>query len=175
MRCRLAILIFLISCAVIERAVDLYNLLLHPQSFMVTLGFRPDIREGGLYVYVGSISPKDLSGNPNPAYESGLRVGDRIVSLSTSRGGRKEIRGFFDVGSVLSKSEPREALTMEIHRDSKSGSSQDLMVSLPRDRRNPAGILILWVLVIIIPITAIITSSVVGLMKPEDENAFVAS
>jgi sigma-B regulation protein RsbU (phosphoserine phosphatase) len=170
---RVVILIFLISCALVERSYEFYHLLFRPQSLLITLGFKPVLRTGG--IYIESINSRDLSGNLNPAFESGLRHGDQIVSMAPSEGEPRKIHGLFDIGQVLNRAEVREPLSIEVSRTSPSGSPQLIVVTLPRDGRNPAGYFILWLLGIIFPAMAIMTSAFVGLMKPDDDNAFIAS
>ncbi|HLV00907.1 MAG TPA: SpoIIE family protein phosphatase [Acidobacteriota bacterium] len=140
------------------------------------IGFTTDVRGGRLVVE--TVTYGDISGNRTPAERAGLQVGDELLEVYNPRGEGGQVEGFADWGERLRNIERKSPWRVVIERVDQEGNVRRMTLDVPPssgfmgDLRTMGLSLTLNVL---LPLIAVVTGLLVGLMKPNSRRAFVAS
>jgi len=123
------------------------------------------------------------TGSPTPAFEAGLKPGDRIVAMYNSSGQGGAIRGRMDGEWALREVSNQQPWTLVIERSGGTdrGSSTPVetlrltMTPIPHQSVPWKFLAIRIAARDLVPLIAIVTALVIGLAKPDDPNALIAS
>lgn len=172
---RVWVLLVLAAVTLLYRGLATYQHFSKPEFlFGSGLNLSPE----GRYLTITSIKEKDSSGHPTPAFLAGGKAKDKILAIYNMRDEGGPIRGWFDYEDAAKKIEPGKPWVMHILRGSGPEGTQELRLTLPNPSRAFMSIdnrLFLISLQVVIPLIAIITALLIGVMKPEDDKAFLAS
>jgi sigma-B regulation protein RsbU (phosphoserine phosphatase) len=172
---RVWLLLILAAATITYRGLDMYKALFNP-NIEWAAGFFPNVDKNGLMVY--HMWNKTESGQPTAAAQAGLKIKDRIVAIYDARGQGKPILSFFDYGSMIKTIHHNEPWTLVVSRAVGPGPPQELRLAMPPAPASAAGIRSAFLnrtFSIVLPLLAMITAFFIGFMKPEDDNAFIAS
>jgi len=174
---RIWLLLVLFSATLLIRGMHIYHLFSSPSSTIEWAAGASYTIEGN-QLTVRSVRPKNPSGQMTLAAQGGLQKGDRILAIYNVRGAGKTIRSLFDYGEVARTIQFGEPWTLVIARDVGGGQWGEQRLSVPpmlaSDPDFDAWLLII-ALGVALPLLTIATAIFIGLLKPEDNNAFLAS
>jgi phosphoserine phosphatase RsbU/P len=171
---RVLILLVLTAFTLLYRGLEAYQVSRATKT-MLTEGFSFTVREG--YLTVSAVSERELFGHPRPAVRAGLLPGDRILAVYDQRGRGGPIRGLFDLGDAVRQVGRGEAWHLEVSRQTAPGERTRLTLTMPPSPADtdPRGLLLTASFSLLLPMVAIITALFIGFMRPENNNAFLAS
>jgi phosphoserine phosphatase RsbU/P len=171
---RVLALLVLAALTLLYRGLDIYQVS-RASKTMVTEGFSTTVQEG--YLTVSDVLEAELFGEPRPAAQAGLLPGDRILAVYDQRGRGGPITGFFDFGEAVREVRRGEPWYLEVARATAPGERTRLTLKLPA---GPADFDLRTLVMsaafsVLLPLVAIITALFIGFMRPENNNAFLAS
>ncbi len=121
------------------------------------------------------------SASPTPAFQAGLKPGDRIVAMYNSSGQGGAIRGRMDGDWALRAVSNQQPWTLVIERGGINGGGSTAVETLRLAMAPIPHQGVPWKFLAIrvaardlIPLIAIVTALVIGLAKPDDPNALIA-
>ncbi len=173
-RRRILILTVLVAATLLYRGIDIYQVVFTLKSRSME-GFVQTVEAG--HLTVEDVSMRDWTGRLTPAYKAGLQKGDWLLEVYNVRGEGGPIRGFFDYGAVVRTIGRSEPWTVVVSRVGEGGERTSIRLTIPpgpayRDFRTR---LLILALAIMLPLLAIVTAFFIGFMRPDDDNAFLAS
>lgn len=114
---------------------------------------------------------KDPSGNRIATPPDGLQQGDAILAVRTTDGRLHAMNSISAFGEVLRLAHPGDSLKMSIRR--KDGSPAEIPVQVTHAVWTSLSWLTM--LVLLVPMVALLAATMIGLLKPDDGNAFCAA
>lgn len=124
------------------------------------------------------IAQDTATGKPTPALTAGLRPGDRIAAMYDSSGQGGAIRGRMDAGWRLREVSNGQPWTMVVERGGGTASAGTLRLAMPPIPHQTVPWKFLAIRIAardLVTLIAIVTALMIGLAKPDDANALVAS
>lgn len=129
-------------------------------------------------VLVAGIAPLGGDRAPSAAARSGLLPGDRIVAAYDAAGTGHEVRSLFDLGRAMRRVDHLDAWRVEVMRMTDAGELRALTIEIPGAGK-PAPTARMWLARIgyhvWLPLLGILAGAFLGLARPKDEHAFIAS
>jgi phosphoserine phosphatase RsbU/P len=170
---RVLVLILLAALTLLYRGLEIYQVS-RASKTMVTEGFATTVHEG--YLTVSEVMEGELFGQTRPAARAGLQTGDRILSAYSQRGEGGPIGGYFDYGDALRDVRRGEPWRLDVSRES-AGEWIRLTLTMPPGPADsdPRALIMAVAFSVLLPMVAIITALFIGFMRPENNNAFLAS
>ncbi len=171
MKYRIGLLLLLLSLTLSDRA-----LLVYQELRFADFGVRAKLVQGDLLI--DQVPERDELGQPFPFFEVGVRVGDRLEGLFNLHGEGGAIHSIADYGDRLRIIPPGEGCVALINRLEPDGRESSLRLVVPapppRQRRRLSLLLSLGNR-IDVPLLAALAATLIGLAKPRDNLAFLAS
>jgi sigma-B regulation protein RsbU (phosphoserine phosphatase) len=167
---RLLVLLLLSAVILLYRGTDLVQWL---GGVPEASGFgRVDLRDGRMVVL--AVPPVDLDGRPAFAARMGLKVGDIVVAFEGPDGPRVDVQGLNMVGDAM-KALPREGGGAMIVARRDEGVERELRLTFPaRERPGPISLGTRLALNVLLPLLAVGTALLIGVLRPDDPHAFLA-
>lgn len=171
MKLRYALLILLFALTLTDRGVFLHQAL-HSRDF----GIRAAISREGLIIT--SVPETDARGRELPFHRGGVRVGDRLDAIYDEAGEGGPIHSLADFGDRLRMLGKSGSAVAIIERLDASGQSRQLRVEVlapPTGQRSFVDWLLEFGFQLWVPLLAALAAGLIGLLKPRDDHAFLAS
>ena len=167
---RLFILLLLSASILVYRGADFVQFMSGvPEA--ASFG-RVDLRGGRMVVQ--SVPAEDLDGRPTLAARIGLKVGDAVVALERPDGSRVDVTGLNIVGETM-KRLPREGGGAMIVRRPEGTAEREVRLPFQaRQRPGPLSLATRVAVTVLLPMLAVATALLIGLMRPDDGHAFLA-
>ena len=164
----------IVFATVIYYGMSIFKLFIEPDIFLV---MRMDFMVKDNYLVVRSIREEGGESHNGLAEQSGIKIGDRIVAIYYAHGERKSVDSHDDFNAMIRKIKFGEPWTLEVEREIPGEGWKQMQLHVPPAQKSSIGIRS-WILYIgfgvVLPLISIITAFFMGLMKPEDNNAFRA-
>jgi sigma-B regulation protein RsbU (phosphoserine phosphatase) len=171
---RLLVLIVLLAATLFYWSFHVYYLFSPAATIFAMTGFSGAVRDGRFVVT--EVGETDYFGEPTRWYLAGVKVGDRVVGLFNPRGQGGRIGSFSDFAAAIKTIRFREPWVLEVER-AVNGRPEILRLTVPALSPQEIGLRARFLLVVsglILPVIAIVAAFFIGLLKPEDNNAFLA-
>jgi phosphoserine phosphatase RsbU/P len=172
MTTRLWVIVVLAACILTFRAVDLWR------ELAGTRGVSPGVVVAPVAgdVVVQEVARRNLLGEMRPAASAGVRPGDVVLAVHDESGRRMPVRTLVDFQQSL-RELPRDASWgLEVRRVEDGGSGTLTLEAPPSPRPRGAAAMVTTVLVrFIVPVLAVVTALLIGVLRPEDGRAFVGA
>ncbi len=167
---RLLALVLLSAAVLLYRGVDFAQAMRGvPQA--ASLG-SVDLRGGRMVVT--ALPPANLDRRPSLAALMGLKVGDAVVAFDLPDGARVPATALNAVGGVMRRL-PREGGGAMIVRRAEGGTERELRLAFPpRPRPGPYSLVTRIGLSVVLPLLTVITALLIGVLRPDDNHAFLA-
>ncbi|MGE5199291.1 MAG: PP2C family protein-serine/threonine phosphatase [Rhodospirillaceae bacterium] len=131
-----------------------------------------DLRDGRMVVT--SVPPADLDGRPSLAAQMGLKVGDAVVAFEHPDRSRVLVTGLNVVGETM-RHLPREGGGAMIVLRQDGGAEREVRLPfVPNLRPGPVSMVTRVSLSVLLPLLAVATALLIGLLRPDDGHAFLA-
>jgi sigma-B regulation protein RsbU (phosphoserine phosphatase) len=173
---RIAILLFLLLAVVVYRGTSLYFDFFNPNLQLRGFGIRIDVVKD--HMAVVSLAEKESMEAPSTLYQAGVRKGDQILGIYNERGEGRAIQSRFDFGEAFKTIRYDQPFSLVVGRESSPGFIQEIKLAIPplRPSALPLTAKLLHLLArIFVPMLILGTAFFIGFIKPEDDNAFLAS
>ncbi len=161
----LIILVLVAGVLLTEAGLVYYACFFNPPS----PGIEAQFRNGRFYVT--KVRDKETAA-------AGIRENDEIISAWHARGREITFNGRFDQGRAVRALRPGTVLHMRVARKGADGKTHELEITLPPAKTGPANVLSRLSSMagsILIVVACLTAALLIGLTRPEDEGAFVAS
>jgi len=167
---RLLILLLLSASILLYRGADLVQWL---RGVPEASSFgRVDLRDGRMVVL--AVPPEDLDGRPTAAARIGLKVDDAVVAFERADGARVSMTGLNLVGETM-KSLPKSGGGAMIVLRKEGNAEREVRLPLPaRQRPGPISVATRLAVNVVLPLLAVATALLIGFLRPDDGNAFLA-
>jgi len=167
---RLAVLLLLAACVLVYRGADVLQFLGGVPS---AAGFgKVDLRGGRMVVT--AVPPADLDGRPSLGAATGLKVDDAVVAFERADGTRIPVTGLNSVGDAM-RNLPREPGGAMIVMRKDGRGEREVRLRFPAGPRpGPITVATRVALSLLLPLLAIGTALLIGFLRPDDGNAFLA-
>ncbi len=175
MRLRRDLLLILIFATLIYRLLAIHQTFLS-SHVLESAGFT--IQSSGGRINVTNVVREDADGNATSAYLGGLQKNDVILEVTAEGGDGHAIKNVCDLGEAFAPIEEGRPWTALIARSGPGGDQRIVALRMP-----PIHVRALtmgeWVRTLAlagwVPLLALITGAFIGLLRPRDPHAFVAS
>ncbi len=125
---------------------------------------------------ITSVAPTDSSGLATSAYKAGLREGDEILAIRVAGGETRTIGGLFECVSALRALRTDRPWSVLLRRSVKDGSRSFAMAELAPSPHGGSGPSLRSITSkIVLPLGCIAMAVLIGFLKLDDPNAFLAS
>jgi sigma-B regulation protein RsbU (phosphoserine phosphatase) len=172
---RIWLLLFLTATLLLFRMLDLEEQI-HFISWTAA-GIRTTITSGHLAIEK-VIAQDAATGKPTPAFAVGLKPGDLILAMHDSSGQGGAVRGRMDAGWVLREVSNEQPWTIMVERGGGPAPVETLRLAMPPIPHQSVPWKFLAIRIAardLVTLIAIATALMIGLAKPDDPNALVAS
>jgi sigma-B regulation protein RsbU (phosphoserine phosphatase) len=167
---RLAVLLLLAACVLGYRGADFFQSLIGvPQA--ASFG-KVDLRDG--HMVVTAVPPVDLDGRPSFGAAMGLKVGDAVVAFERADGSRIPVTGLNIVGDAMRALPRQGGGAMIVLRRDGNAEREARLPFLAGSRTGPITIATRVALTLLLPLLAVGTALLIGFLRPDDGNAFLA-
>jgi len=167
---RLLVLILLSASVLVYRGADFVQWL---SGVPDASGYGAiDLRDGR--IVVTAVPPKDLDGRPSMAARMGLEVGDAVIAFERTGGSRVPITGLNVVGEMMRRLPRQGGATMIVLRRSGAVEREVRLPSPERKLPGPLSAIARVGLTVLLPLLAVGTALLLGFLRPDDGNAFLA-
>jgi len=173
---RIAILLLLLLAVVVHRGTSLYFDFFNPNPQLRGFGIRMDVVRD--HMAVVSLAEKESTGAPATLYQAGVRKGDQILGIYNQRGQGRAILSLFDLGEAFKTIRYNQAFSLVVGRETSPGFYQAIILAITplRPPALPLTAKLLHLLArFFVPLLILGTAFFIGFIKPEDDNAFLAS
>ena len=167
---RLLTLVLLSAAVLVYRGVDFVQVMRGvPQAS--SLG-SVDLRGGRMVVT--TLPPDNLDRRPSLAAQMGLKVGDAVVAFDLPGGVRVPATSLNAVGDAMRRL-PREGGGAVVVLRPEAGAEREVTLAFPpRPRPGPYSLVTRVGLSVVLPLLTIATALLIGVLRPDDNHAFLA-
>lgn len=130
------------------------------------------------YLVAAAVKPTDDNGQPSLGARAGLRAKDRIITVYDPDGGGWPIHGMADFGAAINRLRYNAPWQMAVSRETRPGVWQEIRLQVPPLDPETISSTSTWGMAALglgVPLLAVCTALFIGLMKAENDNAFLAS
>jgi sigma-B regulation protein RsbU (phosphoserine phosphatase) len=176
MKWRLSVLLVLVFLTIAYRGMAVYTRYLSPE-----LSTRANYRatfENGAMVVTDVDYECHWPGEQKELCTAEPHPGDRIAGVYDGQGNGGTVRGFFDYGAFLRPINADDPWTLVVDRPLQSGDTKRISFAMPPAtpyERSTREWLVGLGFNVYLPLVAMITALLIGLMKPNDKMAFLAA
>ncbi len=168
---RLLVLLLLSASVLVYRGVSFVDAL-EPVPGASDFG-RVDLRDARMVVT--AVPDVDLDGQPTAGARAGLRVGDVVVAFERADGSRMAVTGLNVVGNAMRRL-PREGGGALIVLRREAAAEREVRLAYPTHQpRGPVTTATRIAVTLLLPLLAVGTALLIGLLRPDDPHAFQAS
>jgi sigma-B regulation protein RsbU (phosphoserine phosphatase) len=177
MRARSLLILFLVGCALIYQATVI-NAIFFAKHQAAAPGFMLDTQISAGSLRMRFVPERNRDGTETVLWQAGLRPGDLLVAVTNQSGQTTRLRSMRDYSNALQSVEAGKPWSLTVERTSPTGAPQHLALmvpAIPAESLPLAAMLFLVCMHVILPLTACLAATILGLSKPDDRHACLAA